>query len=85
MIIHQIIRIAKRHYPPTFVQGTVALHHQSAVHHTEQALRTWALAKLGTLDIEAAKRDVERFVPDQRVLDGWSRELFHAAIERITA
>jgi len=37
------------------------------------------------LDIEAAKRDVERFVPDQRVLDGWSRELFHAAIERITA
>ena len=48
------------------------------------AFRTWALAKLGTLDIEAAKRDVERFVPDQRVLDGWSRELFYAAIERIT-
>ncbi len=49
----------------------------------KSAFRTWALAKLDSLDIAAAKRDVEPFVPDQRVLDGWSRELFAAAIERI--
>ncbi len=47
------------------------------------AFRLWALAKIEKLDIAAAKRDVERFLPDQRVLDAWSRELFNAAIERI--
>jgi len=49
-----------------------------------QGFGKWAVAKIESLDIAAAKRDVERFVPDQRVLDGWSHELFIAAIERIT-
>jgi predicted nucleotidyltransferase component of viral defense system len=45
--------------------------------------RKWAITQLEKLDIAAAKQDVERFVPDQRVLDGWSRELFIAAMKRI--
>lgn len=46
--------------------------------------RKWAIAKIENLDIAAAKRDVERFIPDRAILDGWSRELFIAAIERIS-
>lgn len=48
------------------------------------AFRNWAITKIDNLDIAAAKRDVERFIPDQRVLNGWSRELFIAAIEKIS-
>ena len=47
--------------------------------------RDWALERITNLDINAAKRDVARFLPDQRALEGWSRDMFKAAIERITA
>lgn len=49
------------------------------------SFRVWALAQLMTLDIEAAKRDIERFIPDQRTIAGWSSELFVSAIERVTS
>lgn len=48
------------------------------------AFRSWALARLANLDIDAAKRDVARFLPDQRSIGGWSLDAFKAAIERIT-
>ncbi|MBM4253862.1 MAG: nucleotidyl transferase AbiEii/AbiGii toxin family protein [Deltaproteobacteria bacterium] len=51
---------------------------------TAPAFRSWALARLEKLDIDAAKSDLQRFLPDQRSLEAWSPELFKAAIERIT-
>jgi predicted nucleotidyltransferase component of viral defense system len=50
---------------------------------TADAFKAWAKARLETLDIAAAKADVERFLPNPRVLDGWSQESFRAALERI--
>jgi len=50
---------------------------------TKDAFKAWAKARLETLDIAAAKADVERFLPDPRVLEGWSKESFRAALERI--
>jgi hypothetical protein len=35
------------------------------------------------LDIDQARDDVSRFVRDRRALDIWSRDFFHAAIDRI--
>lgn len=49
------------------------------------AFSAWALSRLSQIDIDAAKRDVERFVPDPRVLAGWSREAFVAAIAKLSA
>jgi predicted nucleotidyltransferase component of viral defense system len=41
--------------------------------------------KCDALDIEAAKRDVSRFVRHPQRLDGWSRENIKKAIERLTS
>lgn len=48
-----------------------------------KSFKSWATGKLKNIDIEAAKRDIERFIPHPRVLDGWTYELFVAALERI--
>ncbi len=50
---------------------------------TPDAFKSWAKERLRSLDIEAAKRDVERFLPNPRVLDGWTRDVFMTALERI--
>ncbi len=39
--------------------------------------------RIEDLDITAAKRDVEVFIADRRVLDIWSREFFIEIIEQI--
>ena len=39
--------------------------------------------RIEDLDITAAKRDVEIFIADRRVLDIWSREFFNEIIEQI--
>ena len=44
------------------------------------AFKKWALGRLEALDIDAAKRDVERFIANPRTLDGWTKESFRAAI-----
>jgi len=48
-----------------------------------EAFRKWARTRLETLDIEAAKKDVERFIATPRSLDGWSKEAFLAALDRL--
>lgn len=45
--------------------------------------KKWAQKRIEKLDIEAAKADVERFIADPKILDGWSKESFFAAIERL--
>lgn len=47
------------------------------------AFKKWARTRIERLDIQAAKADVERFVATPRVLDGWSKEAFLAAIDRL--
>ncbi|MBD3278572.1 MAG: hypothetical protein GF388_09745 [Candidatus Aegiribacteria sp.] len=37
------------------------------------------------LDIDAAREEVTRFVPDPRMLDAWSEDVFQEAVRRITA
>lgn len=44
---------------------------------------SWAKEQVMSLDIKAAKRDVERFIPEPSRLDGWSKDLFIAAIDRL--
>jgi predicted nucleotidyltransferase component of viral defense system len=51
---------------------------------TPKAFLGWASEKVGQLDIEAAKRDVVRFLPDPRAIDGWSRDAFIAALRRFS-
>lgn len=45
-----------------------------------ELFRLWAKNKVEQLDIAAAKRDIERFVPHPQRLDAWTKELFHTAI-----
>lgn len=48
-----------------------------------QAFKIWAKELLTNLDIDAAKQDVMRFIGDPRKLDGWNKEIFIAAIDRL--
>jgi len=41
----------------------------------------WAKDQVELLDIDAAKRDIERFIKQPQRLTAWSRELFRAAID----
>ena len=50
---------------------------------TQEAFREWAKQQLVNFDVEAAKRDIRKFISDPRSLEGWSKEAFHAAIDRL--
>ena len=39
--------------------------------------------KTDTLDVDLAKSDIAKFIPNPNRLDGWSRDLFHTVIEKI--
>jgi hypothetical protein len=43
----------------------------------------WAIEQVSALNVESAKLDVRRFIKDIRKLDGWNKELFCAAIQRL--
>lgn len=43
----------------------------------------WAKEVIKDLDVEAAKRDIRRFIKDPDRLSAWSTELFTAAMDRI--
>jgi hypothetical protein len=45
--------------------------------------RLWAFNEIDHLDIEAAKRDIARFITMPQRLEGWSNEVFKAAIDFI--
>ncbi len=47
------------------------------------SFRGWAKVRFENFDVSAAKRNVERFLPNPKVLDGWSKDVFLAALERI--
>ena len=49
----------------------------------KQALVEGLNKKLDGLDLEAAMADVRPFLKDKRQMDGWSKDLFKAVIERI--
>lgn len=49
-----------------------------------EAVQGMLVARIDTLDVEAAKKDVMRFIADSRRLEGWSREAFRAAASRLT-
>lgn len=40
--------------------------------------------RIDHLDLELAKQDVSSFISDPIYIEGWSKELFHAAVERLT-
>ena len=40
-------------------------------------------ARIDALDITAAKRDVEVFISDKRVLELWSRDFFMEIVQQI--
>ncbi len=39
--------------------------------------------KINLTDLEAAKQDIKPFIADTRRLDAWSKEAFHAAVEKL--
>ncbi len=39
--------------------------------------------KIEVLDLELAKRDVAPFISDSVYIEGWSKELFHSAVDRL--
>ncbi len=39
--------------------------------------------RIDSLDVRSAKMDVERFIPEPRDLDIWSRDYFHALADRL--
>ena len=50
---------------------------------TQTSLLALLKKRIEALDISSAKRDVEPFVADIRVLDIWSREFFLGVVEKV--
>ncbi|CAM5212545.1 hypothetical protein OURE66S_03901 [Oligella ureolytica] len=50
---------------------------------TPDLFRTWLTQRIEQLDVESAKRDVQRFLPNSRVLDIWSRDYFMQLAKRV--
>ncbi|MEN4054076.1 nucleotidyl transferase AbiEii/AbiGii toxin family protein [Sulfurimonas sp. NWX79] len=50
---------------------------------TQDDIKAYLTQRIDTLDITAAKRDIEGFISDHRVLDIWSREFFRSLIPNI--
>jgi len=46
-----------------------------------ELFRQWAKEQIALLDIDAAKRDIERFIAQPQRLAAWSRELFSAVVD----
>jgi len=49
----------------------------------EQFVQGVLKKRIEDLNIDAAKRDVEAFIQDERVLDLWSHEFFESIISQI--
>jgi len=58
-------------------------HYDDAAALDEQAFRRILARKISDLDIDDARSDVERFLPDPSVVRIWSREFFAAVAEKI--
>jgi hypothetical protein len=50
---------------------------------TPEAFKEWAKSQLNNFDVEWAKHDIRRFISDPRILEGWSKDAFRAAIDRL--
>ena len=50
---------------------------------TIEDINKYLAKRINTLDISAAKRDIEGFISDRRVLDIWSRDFFLSLIPSI--
>ena|SRR3990167_2070361 len=44
----------------------------------------WAYNKISSIDIDMARKDVERFIEDKRQLETWNKQLFMKAIKKLT-
>ncbi|MCH9611487.1 MAG: hypothetical protein S4CHLAM81_09270 [Chlamydiales bacterium] len=51
---------------------------------TLQKVKEMIHEKVEKLDLQLAKRDVAPFVKDPTYLDGWSKDLFHSAVDRLS-
>ncbi len=51
---------------------------------TERAFRDLAFTAVEKLDVEQARKEVERYVLQPRALEVWSKEFFHDVMRRIT-
>ena len=49
----------------------------------ERDFRSLLHQRIDSLDVRSAKMDVERFIPEPRDLDIWSRDYFHALADRL--
>jgi len=58
----------------------IGLTHQNI---TKDDINEYLVKRINTLDISAAKRDIEGFISDRRVLDIWSRDFFLSLIPSI--
>jgi predicted nucleotidyltransferase component of viral defense system len=54
-----------------------------SIEFTPDTFKAWAKDQLINFDVEIAKRDIRRFIADPRSLDGWSKDAFYAAIDRL--
>lgn len=59
--------------------------HDSSKNLTLDNLKELIHRKIDQLDLELAKQDVAPFIVDSVYIEGWSKELFHAAVDKLTA
>ena len=58
--------------------------HYSSNHPLDrEALDAFLLEKIEKLDIERAKEDIIRFIPNQQFIEGWSKNTFYSAVKKI--
>lgn len=50
---------------------------------TDESIRNLIIKKVESFDIEAAKKDVQGFLPDIRELDVWSPDFFKSIVNRV--
>ena len=51
--------------------------------YTQDFIKRLLYKRIDTLDIESAKKDVQRFIYDERELNIWSKEFFTAVVDKI--
>jgi hypothetical protein len=76
-------RGVKPNYPYLEQKLKQSGHWQGGEAFSPAAFKKWARQRIGEIDVEAAKADVERFLADPRALEGWSKEAFLAAVDRL--
>ncbi len=69
-----------------FVARASQIEGVSSIHSLDlESVKLLFCRRLDALSLDAMKADVRPFVRDPQVVDSWTKEIFHAAVERLEA